>query len=382
MKPGFLEKLLKRLDRLDPAEVQHYLLRLVQEQGFFQKVFEALQEGLILLDKDRVVTYVNGAAAGFFGVHRADLVGRRLGEGIRGLDFDSGFESGAFVSRDLEVTYPERRFLNFYLSPIGAENDLGFVLLIRDITGTRKSTEEMIESDRLSTLSLLAASVAHELGNPLNSLTIHLQLLERRLRKSKSRELDGHLEVLRVAQDEVQRLDKMILSFLGAIRPSSPNFERLDVNSSISEAASFLKPEFERNGVQVILDLGSSLPDVRADRDQMRQVFLNLLRNGSQAMPGGGLLTVTSAAIGAFVTVSFRDTGIGIGEAQFSGLFRPYFSTRSGGTGLGLLVVRRIIREHGGEIEIHSKVQSGTVVSLTLPLFDHLPARLSAVGSG
>ena len=182
MKSGFFDKLVKRMDRLEPGEVQRYLLRLVQEKGFFEKVFEALQEGVILLDAEGTVTYVNRAACGFFGFDREAIVGRKLAEGVRGIDLDALAKSGGSVSRDLEVFYPENRQLNFYVTAIDEHEDLGFVMLIRDLTQSRKLTEEKIESERISALTLLAAGVAHELGNPLNSLTIHLQLMERRLK--------------------------------------------------------------------------------------------------------------------------------------------------------------------------------------------------------
>ena len=136
MKSGFFDKIVKRMDRLEPADVQRYLLRLVQEKGFFEKVFEALQEGVILLDAEGVVTYVNRAACGFFGFDRAMIEGSKLAEGLRGFDWESLAKSGGAVSRDLEVFYPENRYLNFYVTAIDEHEELGFVMLIRDITQT------------------------------------------------------------------------------------------------------------------------------------------------------------------------------------------------------------------------------------------------------
>ncbi len=183
MKSGFFDKLVKRMDRLEPSDVQRYLLRLIQEKGFFEKVFESLQEGVILLDHEGMVTYVNRAPCTLFGLEKEKIVGQKLTQGLQGFDWEALLKSGGSVSRDLEVFYPENRYLNFYVTAIDEHEDQGFVMLIRDITLTRKLTEEKIESERISALTMLAAGVAHELGNPLNSLTIHLQLMDRRIKK-------------------------------------------------------------------------------------------------------------------------------------------------------------------------------------------------------
>ncbi len=370
MKSGFFDKIVKRMDRLEPADVQRYLLRLVQEKGFFEKVFEALQEGVILLDGEGTVTYVNRAACGFFGFERDVIVGRKLGEGLRGFDLENLTKSGGSISRDLEVFYPENRHLNFYVTAIDEHEDLGFVMLIRDITQTRKLTEEKIESERVSALTLLAAGVAHELGNPLNSLTIHLQLMERRLKKLDAAHSGKLLEMLAVAQGEIKRLDLIIGQFLTAIRPTQPQLQLVRLNALLEEAVGFLAPEIKQGRVSVKLDLSPSVPAMPLDANQMKQAFYNLIRNACQAMPEGGTLGISSTATDFEVRLTFADSGRGISTTNMSNLFQPFFTTRKSGTGLGLLIVRRIVREHGGEIEIESRESEGTKVTVSLPLVE------------
>lgn len=370
MKSSFFDKIVKRMDRLEPADVQRYLLRLVQEKGFFEKVFESLQEGVILLDAEGTVTSVNRAACGFFGLDRELIVGRKLSEGVRVFDWDTLAKSGGAVSRDLEVFYPENRYLNFYVTAIDDHEDLGFVMLIRDITETRKLTEEKIESERITALTLLAAGVAHELGNPLNSLTIHLQLLERKLKKLNAKDAPKLLDMLGVAQGEIKRLDFIIGQFLAAIRPTQPQMQRTQVNDLIEEAVKFLAPELKQSRVKPRLDLTSSLPMMPLDANQMKQAFYNLIRNACQAMPDGGTLSIVSTATDHEVRLIFADTGKGISAANLSNMFQPFFTTRKTGTGLGLLIVRRIVREHGGEIELESREGEGTKVTLYLPLVE------------
>ncbi len=370
MKSSFFDKIVRRMDRLEPAEVQRYLLRLVQEKGFFEKVFEALQEGVILLDVEGTVTSVNRAACGFFGFDRDLIVGRKLSEGVRVFDWETLSKSGGAVSRDIEVFYPENRYLNFYVTAIDDHERMGFVMLIRDITETRKLTEEKIESERISAFTLLAAGVAHELGNPLNSLTIHLQLLERKLKKLSAKDSPKLLDMLGVAQGEIKRLDFIISQFLAAIRPTQPQMQRTQVNDLIEEAVKFLIPELKQSRVVPRLDLSPALPQMPLDANQMKQAFYNLIRNACQAMSEGGTLSIVSTATDHEVRVIFADTGKGIPVTTMSNLFRPFFTTRKTGTGLGLLIVRRIVREHGGEIELESREGKGTKVTIFLPLVE------------
>ncbi|MBE2285818.1 MAG: PAS domain S-box protein [Prosthecobacter sp.] len=369
MRSAFIDKLIKRMDRLEPGEVQGIVLELLKEKGFLEKVFDALQEGVILLDTEAKVTYVNQAACRFFGLQRDQVIGQRLAQGVRGLDWNELLIPGTVVSRDLEVFYPENLFLNFYITSIDDEQPLGFVMLIRDVTETRKHTEQQIESERLNAFTLLAAGVAHELGNPLNSLTIHLQLLERRLKKmgAKGESLREHLDV---ATGEIKRLDFIIGQFLAAIRPTKPQLQRVQLRELLDECLRFLQPEIEQARVKLKLDLRTDLPSMPLDPNQMKQAVFNLVRNACQAMPDGGTLTVSGTFTDYDVRLSFEDTGKGISAEQMNKLFQPFATTRSTGTGLGLLIVRRIVREHGGEIDIESREGQGTRVSLWLPLVE------------
>lgn len=379
MRSAFLDKLLKRMDRLEPSEVQGVVVELMKEKGFLEKTFQALQEGVILLDIDGRVTYVNRAACMLFGLKEEQVVGQKLSQGLRGLDWAELLKPGAVVSRDLETFYPENRFLNFYITSIDDDQPIGFVMLIRDVTETRKRTEEQIESERLNAFTLLAAGVAHELGNPLNSLTIHLQLLERRLKKmGKTGEpLREHLDV---ATGEIKRMDGIISQFLAAIRPTKPQMQRVQIIDLLNESLRFLKPDLEQAKVKVHLDLRSDMPMMPLDADQMKQAIYNLIRNACQAMPKGGSLTIHGSYTDFEIRLSFEDTGKGITPEQMGKLFQPFSTTRAAGTGLGLLIVRRIIREHGGEIDIESRAGKGTRVSLWLPLVER-KVRLLAAGT-
>ncbi len=380
MKSGFFEKLVARLDRVEPGEVQQIVTRLIREKGFLEKVFEALREGVIILDPNGVIGFVNRSACRFFGLDPKKTVGEKLSTQVRGLDWSSLGKPGRTTSRDLEVFYPENRYLNFYLSPIddsaGAEESLGYVMLVRDLTSTRAEAAETLESERLNALTLLAAGVAHEIGNPLNSLDIHLQLLGRKLRKLPAGDRGPLEENLSTARKEIQRLDTILKQFLHAVRPTAPRREANDLNLLIKETLRLLEGELESRKIAVELDLADSLPPALIDRGQFQQVLHNLIRNAYQALPGkGGRISLHTRANDFEYLISIEDNGTGISPEHMGALFEPYRTTKSSGSGLGLLIVRRIVREHGGEIEFTSEENLGTRVLIHLPRHER-PVRL------
>ena len=377
MHSGFIEKLVSRLDRLEPGQVQSLVDRLVRDKGFLENVFEALREGVLILDPDGAVSFVNAAACGFFGLDAEEAIGRRLNALVRGLDWHSLMRPGRqAVSRDLEVFYPENRYLNFYLAPIaedldGEEAQLGYVMLVRDITESRREAEATLQSEQLNALTLLAAGVAHEIGNPLNSLGIHLQLLGRKINKlpkGDRQQLGGHLET---AQQEIQRLHTILQEFLHAIRPTTPQREPNSLNSLIETTLKTLEAELSCRNVQVELRLAEALPQLPLDAGQIQQALYNLFKNAYQSLPAeNGTLTVETRFNDFEISVVIEDNDSGISPEVMGALFEPYHTTKKTGTGLGLLIVRRIIREHGGEIEIDSEEHRGTRITLFFPRGD------------
>jgi two-component system, sporulation sensor kinase E len=397
MKTAFIDKLIERLGRVRPEEARTHLLRVVREKGFLETIFNAIQEGMVVTDPEGLIVYLNDAACDFFGLSAESSLGRPLAERVRGLDFEAFTNSEDLVSRDMEVFYPAHRFLNFYVVPLLLENAddekerataradgqapgyVGYAMIVRDITESRRSTQNTIENERLSALTLLAAGVAHEIGNPLNSLTIHLQLMERRLRKLPA-EYRGDLdESVRVAKDEIRRLDFIVSQFLRALRPAPLQTERADVNALVQESVSFLAAEVADRDIIVEMELAKNLPALELDRDQMKQAFYNIIRNSSQAMRSGGILRIFTGLEPDYVAVAFTDTGGGIDPDAMSKVFNPYFTTKENGSGLGLLIVRRIVREHGGEIELRSDTGRGLTVTIRLP---HGDRRARMLGFG
>jgi signal transduction histidine kinase len=226
--------------------------------------------------------------------------------------------------------------------------------------------------------------VAHEIKNPLGSISIHIQLLQKAITangeffetegddrvRSKSaaarRVFDKYFAVI---NEEMDRLNRIVVDFLFAVRPMDLEFREGDINALIRELTEFVFYELEAARIECVLELGNDIPPVSMDERFMKQALLNLIKNAQAAMPGGGTLTIRTERGDSELRISVSDTGTGISEENLSKIFEPYFTTRETGSGLGLTLVYKIIREHRGEITVKSREGAGACFSISLPIF-------------
>ena len=381
MKAAFLDQLLRRIDRIDPGSLQTHFLRLAREKGLLETILQSIREGLVVVDGKGIVTYANDAVARLLGGEVDQMMDVSLEKALPTLDWEGlmGLDPEAWtrmVNREIEVTYPERRIIEFYVVPLqvvqDAEEDAeGALIFLRDVTAERKREETAVESKRLEAITLLAAGVAHEIGNPLNSLNIHLQIMERELKDVEDEELrESLMELVTVSTGEIQRLDQIIHSFLKALRPTAPQREPIRVNDLLEETLKAMEREIEDRGIWVEREFADEVPKLHLDKGQMQQAFYNIMRNAIQAMTEGGILTVRIRVSDPAVAISFSDTGTGIQAEDLGMVFDAYHTTKEEGTGLGLMIVQRIMQDHGGQIEIESRPKQGTTITLLLPRFE------------
>jgi two-component system, sporulation sensor kinase E len=385
VKNTFLDKLLNRIDRVGQGDLQVYLQRLNNEKGFFETIFNTLQEGIVVVDSQGKILYLNHGITTLLGIDPARAMGTPISQHLKELDWPTILAEGRVVNRELEVFYPQQRYLNFYLVPLEDKDTslMGFAIIFHDLTARRAQAREAIESEKLNAVTLLAAGVAHELGNPLNSLNIHLQLLERDLRQrgsnAKGTSDEELLDSVRIARSEVSRLDTIINQFLGAVRPAHASRTMVSINGVVHESLAFLQPEIEDRDVIVQEELVKGLPLIPANVDQLKQAFYNLIKNAVQALPHGGILRVTTSRSDTHLQIAFEDNGTGISVEDMAHITEPYFTRKKNGTGLGLFIVQRILHEHGGHLELLSEPGRGTTARIFLPLAER---RVRLLGSG
>jgi len=216
--------------------------------------------------------------------------------------------------------------------------------------------------------------VAHEIGNPLNALHIHLQLMSREVKRlrqpggGEAEEAAGKLEhYLEVAKGEITRLDYIVTQFLQAIRPSAPHFTVASLNDVARDTLELLGPELENRRINVREKLARRLPPAPLDASQIKQALVNLIKNAMQATTRGGAITVETGQNPDEVWISVADTGQGIPQDQVHHIFEPFYTTKEKGTGLGLMIVQRIVRQHGGHMELESREGQGATFRIWLP---------------
>lgn len=375
----FADRILQRLDKLDNASLQAYLLRLINDRGFLENIFNTIAEGVIVIDNELNIQFVNSAAKPLLGITHENL-GQKISMFFRQFPWEQLLEGDRRLPsasrREIEIFYPEHRFLSFYLMPVSDEKKLVSesgsplaTLIFQDMTETVQANEVNVENQKVKAITQLAAGVAHELGNPLNSLGIHLQLMKRIMRKMQpSDELEQLENCLDTASGEIKRLDSIVKNFLSAVRSVPPEMKPVDIRELLTNAVTFMKQEIQDRDITVDLQITSSIPTIYGDADQLIQAFFNIIKNAIQAMPDGGELFVLCSTDDVYVNIKFIDTGKGITEEEMRQILNPFFTTKSSGTGLGLLIVDRIVRAHGGSLTIEGESGTGSAFTISLPL--------------
>ncbi|MEA3490156.1 MAG: PAS domain S-box protein [Candidatus Omnitrophota bacterium] len=364
MKEGIMQGIVR-----DIAESKKLERDLMISEEKFRTFMETASDMMYITDKNCNFTYVNGAMARTLGYSKEDMcrmgifdvsnkkTREKFGKMLEGL-IEKGevFYEPVWMTKDGKEVFGEMRVVGIYHGNSVFSGSRG---VFRDIT-ERKKIEE---SQRLAQLGKLISDMAHEVNNPLQVISGRAEfslMTEKNDKKTK--------EALEVIVDQCDWAKNIIQRLLMFSKPSKGKVEDVDINESIDFVIGLVEYQFSLGNVKIIKDFSGSLPVVKADKKQMQEVFMNLLRNAAEAMPEGGTVTVTTKKDADELRVEFKDTGTGIYEKDIDKIFDPFFTTREKGTGLGLSVCYGIIKSHGGDLTYFSEPGEGTTATMILPI--------------
>jgi signal transduction histidine kinase len=237
-----------------------------------------------------------------------------------------------------------------------------------DVTAARTQEARLRRAESLASFTTMTAGVAHEIKNPLGAIGIHIQLIKKAMQRKTPVDTKLILKHIHVVSEEVERLNKIVVDFLFAVRPMNIKPERKDLNSLMREILDFVKVELKEHGIALVEKPTRGLPKVFIDSKAIRQAVLNIIKNAIAAMPGGGILTVATGKKNDCVRLTIADTGVGIPQENLDKIFEPYFTTNESGSGLGLTNVFKIIKEHRADIWVDSEPGKGAAFIISFPV--------------
>jgi PAS domain S-box-containing protein len=389
----FIRRAIKKLPKLTPEQIEDLVITSAEEIERLETVLESLTEGILVCDTGHSLVMANKYAERYLPIVLHEPGPAPVWTAIRDEKIAEFFENALSSGDRVE----EREFvvdskgpvwiLSVSILPLVRNRQVvGSLIHVSDVTEKRNKEVRLRRAENLASLTTLAAGVAHEIKNPLGSISIHIQLMQKAVAANRRLFQNFHSgktdqagqnpaacfdtldKYIGVVNEEIDRLNQIVVDFLFAVRPMDMNLREGDINGLIGELTDFVRLELEEERIECDLDLDRDIPAIDMDERFLKQALLNLIKNAASAMPGGGRLGIETARKDGEVQICVRDTGIGIPEENLSKIFDPYFTTKDTGLGLGLTLVFKIIREHRGEITVKSREGEGTCFTISLPI--------------
>jgi signal transduction histidine kinase len=375
---NFVHRAILKIDQLDTNQIVALLKSQANDVEMLENVLESLDDGVILTDSDMVIAYANSHCPTMVPmVRKKSYEGLPLCEVIEDrqvvrfivlalhgraddLNNEFNFQRGEKV-RTVAIT------VSIYRSS-EVKDMSSYVIRFTDVTEHNANEARLRRTENLASMTTMAAGVAHEIKNPLAAMGIHLQLLKKAFARKSSLTLDDAQRYIDVLDEEISRLNSIVVDFLFAVRPMDTRLRLGSIKKTLREVCDFVEPELAEHAVHLDRDISTSLPRVEFDENLVKQALLNLVKNAMNAMEDGGRLTLQARLDGNVVSIKVIDTGTGMSEETVQKIFEPYFTTKATGTGLGLTVVYKIMKEHKGDISVSSRIGEGTTFTLTLPV--------------
>ena len=365
---------LRSLDRLDQEKLQSLIQDMAQNGEQLEVVLSSIPGGVMVCGPDGRVAFINNPARRLLPLTTSDPTEMTAWEAIASADLSRYVraaleEDRGAPMRDFPVRHRERSMLLScgVLPLVDKGRIVGNMVYIEDVTAKRDEESRLKRAESLASLTTMAAGVAHEIKNPLASMSIHLQLMRRQL-NGDCADPEELKESLTILEEETERLNAIVSDYLFAVRPRDSHPTDADLNALVKDLLQFVRFEAEEAGVEVVQLLDDTIPMIPLDEGAVKRALLNVVKNAIHAMPDGGTLRIQTRLENQNAVIDISDTGIGIPDELLGKIFEPYYTTRDTGTGLGLTVVYKVIREHGGDLHVDSVPGRGTTFSLSLPV--------------
>ncbi|MDC7246223.1 MAG: ATP-binding protein [Sphaerochaetaceae bacterium] len=382
---NFIRRAFDKIEKLSTDEIKTLVRYQASENELLGAVLQTINTGIVVINANARVLTCNDAAKRMIPLRRNLVEGASLKfilkdtdvaqfmlDSITLSDRQKKREQDFYFQRGDEVMTLSIQSVVYQSSfePLMTYDTGSRILfIINDVSEERSKEARLQRSESLASLTTVAAGVAHEIKNPLASIGIHLQLLRKAFERKTQLTLEDSRRYLDVIDEEIERLNSIVVDFLFAVRPMNVCLRYEQLNSIVEDVCSFVNYELGEHQISLKLDLEDYLPKLRIDENLIKQVLLNIIKNAIHAMDDlGGVLTVKTRNRGDTIALMITDTGCGMDDATRSKIFEPYFTTKESGSGLGLTMVFKVIKEHGGEINVTSSVGKGTTFTIVLPV--------------
>ena len=373
----FVKKASSKIEKLSSEEILRIIDAQTNDLKIRNYILDNSMSGCLMLDMSGTVMYLNASLSNLIGLYpRKKYLDVNVSKVVTDQDIVKFVRS--FIRSDkpsneefFEVDDPVhgQRSISCMASKVADPKAVLFVF--RDMTFFNRFKEEFRKNESLAQMTTMAAGVAHEIKNPLASISIYLQLMDKMMEKNGSMTRAEAKKYLDVVSEEVDRINKIAVDFLFAVKPMKVNLAICNVNDIVKKTVDVIKAELKEKGISLKMHLAVSLPKVLADSTLIQQSILNLVKNAIQAMPEGKKdpeISISTFIEGDMVKISVADNGCGMTEEQMSKIFEPYYTTKSSGTGLGLTVLFKIMKQHEGDVTVRSTPGAGSEFTLQIPV--------------